>query len=255
MLTVISPAKRLDDAAALPDGLQGTKPAFKAEASELATIARGLTPADLRKLMAISQPLAELNRDRFAGFTKAPLKPAALFFAGDTYAGLEAKTLDPDALIYAQDHLRILSGLYGLLRPLDMIAAYRLEMGSRLANPRGADLYAYWRSTVTPALDKAARKVGAKAVINCASIEYFGAVDARAMKTRVITPTFLDGEDAKIISFFAKKARGAMARYVTEHSLTDPDDLRGFDTGGYVWDAKLSTSDKPVYRRAAQAAA
>lgn len=255
MLTVISPAKRLDDTAALPEGMKGTKPAFKAEAAELAAIARDLTPGDLRRLMSISQPLAELNRDRFAGFAKAPLKPAALFFAGDTYAGLEAKTLDPDALSYAQDHLRILSGLYGLLRPLDMIAAYRLEMGSRLANPRGADLYAYWRAAIAPALDKAARKVGAKAVINCASIEYFGAVDGKALKTRVITPTFLDGEDGRIISFFAKKARGAMARFVTQHQLTAPDDLRGFDTGGYVWDAGLSTPEKPVFRRAAQAAA
>jgi cytoplasmic iron level regulating protein YaaA (DUF328/UPF0246 family) len=251
MLTVISPAKRLDDAAALPAGLAATKPQFGAQAHELADIARDLTAADLRKLMHISEPLAQLNVTRFAGFADAPTKPAALFFAGDTYAGLEAKTLDPDTLRWAQDHLRILSGLYGLLRPLDNIAAYRLEMGSKLQNPAGADLYAYWRATIAPAINQTAKTTQARALINCASVEYFGAVDAGALTIPVITPTFLDQKDgeAKIVSFYAKKARGAMARFIAEHRLTDPKDLQGFATGGYAYNASRSTETNPVFLR------
>lgn len=251
MLTVISPAKRLDDAARLPEGLVATTPDFTAEARELASIAQHLSSADLRRLMGISQSLADLNRARFAGFEGAELRPAALFFAGDTYAGLEARTLDADALRYAQSHLRILSGLYGLLRPLDMIAPYRLEMGSRLANPAGPDLYAFWRGKVAGALSAQARDLGATALVNCASVEYFGAVDESALSVPVVTPVFLEdrGGEAKVVSFWAKKARGAMARFIMEHRLTDPDDLRGFDLGGYAWDKAASTPARPVFRR------
>lgn len=253
MLTVISPAKRLDDAAALPAGLAATKPQFGAQARELATVARNLTAADLRKLMHISQPLADLNVTRFAEFSDAPTKPAALFFAGDTYAGLEAKTLDPDTLRWAQDHLRILSGLYGLLRPLDEIAAYRLEMGSKMENPCGPDLYAYWRATLAPAINEIAKTTRARALINCASVEYFGAVDTSALTIPAITPTFLEEKngEAKIVSFYAKKARGAMARFIAENRLTDPKDLQGFTTGGYAYDLARSTDTTPVFRRTA----
>ena len=176
-----------------------------------------------------------------------------MFFAGDTYAGLEAKTLDPDALRWAQGHLRILSGLYGVLRPLDEIAAYRLEMGSKLKNPRGADLYAFWRGQVAAALNEAAAETGARALVNCASIEYFGAVDTKALDLPVITPTFLEDKngEAKIVSFFAKKARGAMARFIAENRLTDPDALKDFATGGYVYDASRSAPDAPVFIRSA----
>lgn len=252
MLTVISPAKRLDDTAILPEGLTGTRPVFAADAQVLADVARKLNAAKLQKLMDISEPLARLNVTRFAEFGDAPTKPAALFFAGDTYAGLEAKTLDVDALRWAQDHLRILSGLYGLLRPLDAIKAYRLEMGSKLKNPRGKDLYAYWRKDVAPALNAVAAQTGAKALVNCASIEYFGAVDVSALTIPVITPTFLEEKngEAKIISFYAKKARGAMARFIAENRLTDPQALQDFDAGGYAFCAERSTQYAPVFKRA-----
>jgi len=253
MLTVISPAKRLDDKATLPAGFSATEPVFAPQAEVLAGVARKLTANKLRKLMDISEPLAQLNWERFAGFDAAETRPAALFFAGDTYAGLEAKTLDPDALRWAQDHLRILSGLYGVLRPLDAIKAYRLEMGSKLKNPGGADLYAFWRGQVAGALNAAAQDTGARALVNCASIEYFGAVDTKALALPVITPTFLEDKngEAKIVSFFAKKARGAMARFIAVNRLTNPDDLRDFDTGGYVYDAARSAPHAPVFIRAA----
>ncbi|WP_022703594.1 peroxide stress protein YaaA [Pseudorhodobacter ferrugineus] len=252
MLTVISPAKRLDDKATLPAGFSATAPIFRADAEVLAGVARELTASKLRKLMDISEPLAQLNVERFAGFDVAETRPAALFFAGDTYAGLEAKTLDADALRWAQDHLRILSGLYGVLRPLDAIKAYRLEMGSKLENPRGADLYAYWRGQVAAALNEAVAATGARALINCASIEYFGAVNTKALTVPVITPVFLEDKngEAKIVSFYAKKARGAMARFIAENRLTDPEALQGFDTGGYVFDAARSALDAPVFVRA-----
>jgi len=253
MITVISPAKRLDETASLPAGQAASRPDFAAEAQLLAGVAQKLTAARLRKLMDISQPLAELNVTRFANFAEAPKRPAALFFAGDTYAGLEAKTLDPDTLRYAQDHLRILSGLYGVLRPLDEIAPYRLEMGSKLKNPRGKTLYDFWRGQISPALNQAAKATGARALINCASVEYFGAVDVVTLSVPVITPTFLDqkGDQAKIVSFYAKKARGAMARFIAENRLTDPADLKLFTTGGYTWCANRSTYENPVFIREA----
>jgi cytoplasmic iron level regulating protein YaaA (DUF328/UPF0246 family) len=259
MLTVISPAKRLaEPPPSLPEGLTPTEPAFTTEANRLARIARELSVADLRALMDISEPLAKLNADRFKSFRARPtaehLHPAALFFAGDTYVGLEAKTLDRDALLWAQDHLRILSGLYGLLRPLDAIQPYRLEMGSRLANPKGETLYAYWGKRLSRALNDQAGRVGTDILVNCASQEYFGAVDPKALKLRVITPTFLEekGNGAQIVSFYAKQARGAMARYIAEHRLTDPADLAGFETGGYRHRPDLGAPDRPVFLRAAR---
>jgi uncharacterized protein len=262
MLTVISPAKRLDLAPrALPAGLDPTEPAFAAEAAKLARIARALSVEDLRALMDISDPLAQLNRDRFAAFKAKPapdsVKPAAFCFDGDTYAGLEAKTLDTDALRWAQDHLRILSGLYGLLRPLDEIQAYRLEMGSKLATPKGPDLYAFWGRKIAKALNQQAETIGTTTLINCASHEYFHAVDRKALNLRVVTPTFLEvrGTEAKIVSFFAKKARGAMARFIAEERLTDPADIAAFTTGGYALDTGRSTPDAPVFLRDAVAEA
>ncbi len=262
MLTVISPAKRLDEnRRTLPAGLPATTPAFLADAAKLARIARALSVDDLRALMDISEPLARLNHDRFRTFKAKPdpaaLHPAAFCFDGDTYAGLEAKTLDPDALRWAQDHLRILSGLYGLLRPLDEIQPYRLEMGSKLANPKGPDLYAFWGKKLAKALNEAAAAAGTETLVNCASNEYFHAVDRKALKLRILTPTFLEvkGTEAKIVSFFAKRARGAMARFIAEHRLTDPADLSGFTIGGYAYDPDRSTPENPVFLREAQAEA
>jgi uncharacterized protein len=252
MLTVISPAKKLDLAPlALPDGMAPTEPRFAKEASALARVVRKLTVAELQALMDISEALGRLNRDRFKAFDAAPetVKPAALMFDGDTYAGLEAKTLSADALRYGQGHLRILSGLYGLLRPLDAIQPYRLEMGSRLATRRGSSLYDWWGASIAKALRADAAEVGAGVLLNCASVEYFGAVDLRALKLRVVTPVFLEDRvgGAKTISFLAKRARGAMARFVMEHRLTDPADLRGFSTGGYAFDAGQSSGDRMVF--------
>ena len=252
MLTVISPAKKLDLAPlALPEGMQPTEPRFAREASALARVARKLSVAELQGLMAISEALGRLNRGRFKAFDAAPeaIKPAALMFDGDTYAGLEAKTLDADALRHGQGHLRILSGLYGLLRPLDAIQPYRLEMGSRLATRRGVNLYDWWGASIAKALRADAAVAGTGVLLNCASVEYFGAVDAKALKLRVITPVFLEDRvgGAKTISFLAKRARGAMARFVVEHRLTDPADLRGFTTGGYAFDAGQSAGDRMVF--------
>lgn len=257
MLTVISPAKRLNETAHQVD-MTPTLPEFASEAAKLAKIARGLSAADLSKLMDISTALAELNHARFKAFDpKAPGQPAAFLFDGDTYAGLEARAMEPDSLRWAQGHLRILSGLYGLLRPLDAIQPYRLEMGSRLENPKGRDLYAFWGSKIAKALNATAEEVGAKALVNCASTEYFSAVDRKALKLAVITPVFLEerGGEAKIVSFWAKKARGALARFISQHHLTDPADLRGFDLGGYQWQADQSDATRLVFSRAAPAAA
>ena len=252
MLVVISPAKSLDMD---PVDVLATVPEFQDDAIRLSKTARNLTLTQLKGLMSISDDLARLNRDRFKAFaadpTAAMVKPAALAFNGDTYQGLEAKTLNADDLAWAQDHLGILSGLYGVLRPLDAIQPYRLEMGSRLKTRRGTSLYDYWGDTIAKALNERAAQAGTDTLINCASQEYFGAADRKALKLRVITPQFLEvkGDRPRIVSFFAKRARGAMARFVVENRLTDADDILDFGTGGYAYDADLSMPDKPVFLR------
>ncbi|EPX83025.1 peroxide stress protein YaaA [Salipiger mucosus] len=253
MLVVISPAKKLDWS---ERETETTAPAFAEDALHLAEVARGLSQDELKKLMGLSDNLAKLNRERFRDFAETPgddaVRPAALAFAGDTYQGLEAGSLDPEELDWAQDHLRILSGLYGLLRPRDAIQPYRLEMGSRLKTERGKSLYDYWGDALAEALDAQAEAVGSDVLVNCASQEYFGAVPEKALKRlRVITPQFLEdkGGAPKVVSFYAKKARGAMARYIVQHRLTDPEALRDFDTGGYAWDADRSTPEQPVFVR------
>ena len=252
MLVVISPAKSLD---MTPVQIPATAPAFQDDALRLAKTARGLSLGDLKSLMAISDDLARLNRDRFAAFAADPapeaVKPAALAFNGDTYQGLEAKTLSADDLHWAQDHLGILSGLYGLLRPLDAIQPYRLEMGSKLKTRRGASLYEYWGDTIAKALNARAADVGTDLLVNCASQEYFGAVDRKALKLRVITPSFMEVKDDKprIVSFFAKRARGAMARFIVENRLTDAEAIKDFTSGGYAYDADLSDGDTWVFVR------
>lgn len=252
MLTVISPAKRLNEKPHALADLQLTDPDFAADAMKLVKIARALSAADLCDLMDISPALGQLNQDRFKTFKADAIgQPAAFMFDGDTYAGLEARLMEIDTLRWAQRHLRILSGLYGLLRPLDRIQPYRLEMGSRLSNPKGADLYAFWGSKIAKALNAQAIDVGAKALVNCASNEYFGAVDLKALKLEVITPVFLEDRngESKIVSFWAKKARGAMARFISTHRLTDPSDLRSFDIGGYKFDPTQSMTSKLIFRR------
>lgn len=252
MLTVISPAKSLDMD---PVAITPTQPAFQDDAVRLSKTARNLTLGGLRDLMSISDELARLNRDRFKAFAEAPapdaVKPAALAFNGDTYQGLEAKTLTEDDLRWAQDHLRILSGLYGLLRPLDAIQPYRLEMGSRLKTRRGKSLYDYWGDQIAKTLTAQAKAVETDVLVNCASQEYFGAADTKALKLRVITPQFMEVKDNKprIVSFFAKRARGAMARFLTETRATSPDQIKEFASGGYAHDPDLSEGDTWVFVR------
>lgn len=254
MLVVISPAKRLDWT---ERDVATTLPDFQEDAVRLAKTARNLTLGKLKGLMDLSDDLARLNRDRFAVFDADPAqektRPAALAFAGDTYQGLEAASLDDDELAWAQDHLRILSGLYGVLRPLDAIQPYRLEMGSRLKTRRGGSLYDYWRDGLAKALNEQAAKVKSGVLLNCASQEYFGAVAPKALKLKVITPIFMeeknDGKGPRIVSFFAKKARGAMARYVVQNRVTETEGLQGFDVGGYEFRPDLSKPDQPMFTR------
>lgn len=262
MLTVISPAKKLNETPrALPDGHELSEPQFADEALQLVQLARHLSIADLQKLSGISEPLARLNRDRFAAFSATPA-PGTIYaaihcFAGDTYVGLDAGTLSKSGLEWASGHLRILSGLYGLLRPFDAIQAYRLEMGSKLANPMGKDLYAFWGDRIAQSLNRLAKETAASALVNCASVEYFTAADRPALAVPVITPVFMEdsGEDLRVVSFWAKRARGAMARHICEHGLTDPRDLRSFDLGGYRFRPDLSDERRPVFTRLAQASA
>lgn len=258
MLVVISPAKKLDWTRVAAEPWEGrTQPRMQDAAVELAELARAAGADGLRKLMHLSPALADLNAERFAQFAAEPdpvgTRAAVLGFAGDTYVGLHAPSMDTASADWARGHLRMLSGLYGVLRPEDQIQPHRLEMGTRLTNARGRDLYAFWGAQIAQVLAQDAAEVGARHVLNCASREYFGAVDLDALGLPVITPVFLDrnadGED-KVISFHAKRARGAMARFVMENRVTDPVDLRQFDWMGYRW--RDSPLDAPVFLRAAQ---
>ena len=250
MLVVVSPAKRLDWS---ERSVEMTAPAMQEDAVRLAKTMRNMTLGKLKSLMDLSDDLAKLNRDRFQNFSEAPddTRPAVYAFAGDTYQGLEADSLSEDEVMYAQDHLRILSGLYGVLRPLDAIQPYRLEMGSRLKTRRGASLYDYWRDDLAKALNAQAEAVGAKVLVNCASQEYFGAVALKALRLRVVTPAFYEdkGNGPKMVSFFAKRARGAMARFVVQNRVTDVDGLKDFEAGGYAFSAELSEGDKLAFVR------
>jgi cytoplasmic iron level regulating protein YaaA (DUF328/UPF0246 family) len=236
MLVVVSPAKRLDWT---ESRIPATDPAFREDANRLAAYARQLTLGKLKTLMDLSDDLAKLNRDRFRAFADEPLpgdtRPALFAFAGDTFQGFDAASLDDAGLRRAQSHMRILSGLYGILRPLDAIQPYRLEMGSRLRTRRGASLYDYWGDRIAKGLNRAADETGSSVLVNCASQEYFAAVDRDALKLRVVTPQFheLRNGEPRIVSFFAKKARGAMARFIVEHRITDIEGLKDFDLGGY----------------------
>ncbi|WP_127113031.1 peroxide stress protein YaaA [Shimia sediminis] len=252
MLVVVSPAKRLDWN---PVAGETTEPDFADEALRLAKTARNLTLGDLQKLMDLSPDLARLNRDRFKAYESEPdayaTRPAVHAFNGDTYIGLEAASLEPEEMVWAQEHLRILSGLYGVLRPMDAIQAYRLEMGSRLKTRRGKNLYEFWRDSIAKNLNTQAESLGTDVLVNCASQEYFGAVDPKALKLRVITPVFMEEKAgvSKIVSFFAKKARGSMARYIIQRRLTDPEGLKEFDLGGYAYQPQMSEGDRLVFLR------
>jgi cytoplasmic iron level regulating protein YaaA (DUF328/UPF0246 family) len=252
MLIVLSPAKALDFTAA-PDSVPLTTPQLTDQTAELAKVTRKLTAADLKRLMSLSDPLVKLNRERFQAFDPASEEglQAAFAFNGDVYAGLKARELDKKALAWAQDHVRILSGLYGVLRPLDAIQPYRLEMGVRLKTKRGQSLYDFWGGRIAEALNEAAMGHKDKTLVNCASGEYFGAVDRAALKLPVVSCRFLEEKDgeARILSFFAKKARGLMARWMIDNRIDRAADLKGFDAAGYRFVAEQSTDEEFTFAR------
>lgn len=246
MIAVLSPAKTLD--LATPPPAAATVPRFGDEAGTLARAAANLTQKKLRELMHISPALAKLNADRFRDFAAAPERPAMFTFAGDVYVGLDAYTLDEAAVDFAQDHLRLLSGLYGLLRPLDAIRPYRLEMGVRWA-PRRKALTDWWGDRIAAALREDAA-ADDRAVLNLASQEYWAAVEGRLGDgVRVVTVDFREA-DGRFVSFHAKKARGMMARWLAEHRVAAIDDMRGFDSAGYHFDRAASEGDRWVFARA-----
>ena len=255
MLIVLSPAKSLDYKTPVKVKTP-TLPEFVSESAKLIADLKKLAPQDLSKLMGLSDQLAALNvgryRDWSKKFTEANSKPAIYAFDGDVYDGFDVKTLDTKTVAFAQEHIRILSGLYGALRPLDLMQAYRLEMGTSFKNLRGKDLYAFWGTRVTDSLKKVLEKDKKPALLNLASEEYFKVLQPKDLGCPVISPVFQDGKDGKykIISFYAKRARGLMARYVVENRISDPADLKGFNLDGYRYYAAESKPDKPVFRRA-----
>jgi len=256
MLIVLSPAKTLDyDTPSTTE--EYTLPDFIGHTAELINTLQALSPAQLGSLMRISDTLAALNAGRYASwsrrFTKRNAKQAILAFNGDVYEGLEASSLSAKQLAYAQSHIRILSGLYGVLRPLDLMQPYRLEMGTRLANSRGKDLYAFWGELITEAVNQELGSRKAKALVNLASEEYFKAVKPKLLNVPVITPVFEDwkGGKYKIISFYAKRARGLMARYAALRGIADAEKLKAFDAEGYAFDAARSSEFCWLFRRRA----
>jgi len=240
MIAVLSPAKTLDYESALPK-LDPTAPRFADEAKTLAHAAAHLTQKKLSELMHISPALAKLNADRYRDFDTLPERPAMFAFAGDVYTGLEAKTLDEAAVDYAQDHVRMLSGLYGLLRPLDRMRPYRLEMGTRWA-PRKTKLTDWWGDRIAKLLADDVEAEGSGTILNLASQEYWAAADGKLPKSiRVVAIDFREGEAQKFVSFHAKKARGMVARWLVEHRVDDIEGIKGFDSDGYAYDAAGSS--------------
>jgi cytoplasmic iron level regulating protein YaaA (DUF328/UPF0246 family) len=254
MLFLLSPAKSLDYDTPAGD-VPHTQPQFVPQASELIDILRQKSPKDIAELMGLSDALSGLNVARYQAwrpkFTAKNAKQAVLAFNGDVYGGLDAKTLDTKALAWAQDHVCILSGLYGVLRPLDYMQPYRLEMGTALPNAHGKNLYAFWGSQIAEHLNIRLQKEASPVVVNLASVEYFKAVDLKALKARVVDCMFEDykGGKYKIISFHAKRARGLMARFAATHALKKPEQLKAFDAEGYAFDAAASEPDRLVFRR------
>lgn len=252
MIIVLSPAKSLDFTPAAP-GVPMTMPQMTDQIAELAKTTRRLTKADLKKLMGISDNLAALNRERFQAFDPACEDglQAAIAFNGEVYAGLSARTLDKKGLSFAQKHVRILSGLYGVLRPLDALQPYRLEMGVRLKTRRGSSLYDFWGPRISELLNGELEGLADKAVVNCASQEYFHAVDASALKAPIINCHFKEEADgqSKVIGFYAKKARGLMARYAIDQRIDKAEALKGFDAEGYAFRPSQSTATDWVFAR------
>ena len=262
MLFLLSPAKSLDYESVLPAGMarKASEPLFAERAAELINVLRPLSSAQIAGLMDLSDNLAGLNAARYAAWspkaTAANSRPAVLAFNGDVYDGLQASSLSADDLAWAQDHLVILSGLYGALRPLDKLQPYRLEMGTKLTNPLGKDLYAFWGDEVANYLNgripvRRSASSGEPVIVNLASQEYFKVVDRKGLKARVVECVFEDwkGGGYKVISFFAKRARGLMARHAIVSRAGRVDDLKAFNLDGYAWDSNASEPDRLVFRR------
>jgi len=254
MLLVLSPAKSLDFESPMLE-VPTTLPGYIDKSSILVNQLKQFSPLELSKLMDISDKLATLNAVRFSSWSKNfsvdNSRPAIFAFNGDVYEGLDANSLTLKQLKFAQEHIRILSGLYGMLKPLDLMQAYRLEMGTSLVNQSGKDLYAFWREQLTADLSEELSQQKQPYLINLASDEYFKAIDVKKFEHPIISPVFLDEKDGKykIISFYAKKARGLMARYVIEQQIKTPEQLNQFDSEGYVYSESESTPLRPVFKR------
>ena len=254
MLIVISPAKNLDYETPTPTK-KHTKAALLDDASELMAGLKELSPQGVSSLMRISDKLGVLNYDRFQQwslpFNASNARQAVLAFKGDVYVGLDAYSFDEQAFAFAQQHLRILSGLYGALKPLDLMQPYRLEMGTSFANERGANLYQFWGDKIVLLLNKQLKKLGTQTLVNLASNEYFKSVDKTKLNASIITPVFNDWKNGqyKIISFFAKKARGRMSAYIIKNGITDPMKLKGFDWDGYRYNSAMSDGSELVFTR------
>ena len=252
MLIVLSPAKSLDLETPPTTSLHST-PDFLDHSAQLIERMRQFSPAEVGSLMGISDALSSLNVARYASWTPelTDARQAIMAFNGDVYAGFAARTLQSDQLDYAQSRVRILSGLYGLLRPLDLIHPHRLEMGTRLSTARGKDLYAFWGDTITDALNRTAGEKNARVLVNLASEEYFKSVRPRQLTVPVITPVFEDWKNGKykIISFYAKRARGMLARYAAVNQIRDPEQLKQFDVDGYAYVPEASNDKSWVFRR------
>jgi cytoplasmic iron level regulating protein YaaA (DUF328/UPF0246 family) len=254
MLIVISPAKTLDYETPATTQTQ-TMPRFLNRSAELINELSTLSVQDVAQLMKLSDKLASLNVARYNSWTKdyddSEGKQAILAFKGDVYTGLDAESLSEDKLAYAQDHLRMLSGLYGVLRPLDLMLPYRLEMGTKLANKGGKDLYQFWGNELTESLNEDLAKQEESVLVNLASNEYYKAVKPKQINAQIITPVFKDQKNGqyKIISFYAKKARGLMTRYIIDNAITDPEQLKRFDYEGYYYCESESEGNTFVFKR------
>ncbi len=250
MLTLLSPAKSLDTTPV--DGAPATtEPLFPERTAKLLASLKRLKPKAIGELMDISKALSELNYGRYQGFDDQAAMSGVFMFDGDVYTGLEARTLNADQLAWAQDHIRILSGLYGVLRPLDAIRPYRLEMGSQLKSGRAHSLYEFWGDTLAKYLTEEVRAQDQDTIVNLASNEYSRAATTKALKLKVVNPRFLEikGNEAKIASFFAKKARGLMARFMIDHRIDRSEGLKDFNVADYIYRADLSSGDDWVFTR------
>lgn len=253
MIVLLSPAKSLDFTPR-PE-LARSQPRFRKDTLELVGIMKKKSAGDLKKLMSISEKLADLNVERFKAFkaehNKENSKQAIFAFTGDVYVGLDAGLFNEEDLAFAQDHVRMLSGLYGLLRPLDTMQPYRLEMGTKLKTSRGKDLYDFWGSAITGKIKEDLKSTGSRFLINLASQEYYKAVDLKSLDCDLYNIQFLElrDDEFKFISFSAKKARGYMTRYIVKNKITDPEKIKGFNLEGYLYNAALSVDKNWVFTR------